>query len=218
MAKTKKHTIGIKRDPELTRVDKAIRRINTDLKRAAQIFGEDSSQVGGLQSYASTLMSYAGDAGVNGLRTITDSNGVSYVQLPRSRAVLEALKTAHAGKLIKKMEQIDLKKQKAWAVKQWEERTGQVAKSRAEKEQAVQSFAAVHGQLNASLESLLHTLYAIASVTGDDSAAGKIRALSRGQWTTAAAKREMIAIAEQEIAENSDIIDDFAAELGLNLQ
>lgn len=218
MAKTKKPEIGIKRDPELTRVDKAIRRINTDLRRAAQIFGEDSSQVGGLLSYASTLMSYAGAAGVEGLRTITDSNGVSYSQLPRSRAVLEALKTAYAGKIIKKMEEIDLKKQKAWAVKQWEQRTGQVAKSREEKEQAVQAFAAVHGQLNSALEPLLQAVYLIRDITGDDTTVANIRALSRGQWTSAETKRTMIRIAEQNVAENSDIIGDFAAELGLDLQ
>ena len=215
LAQTK--PIGIKRDTELTRVDKAIRRINTDLRRAAQIFGAESSQVGGLQSYAASLLQFAGAAGVQGIRTITDSNGETYIQLPRTRAVLAALTSKQAGKLIKKMEQIDLKKQKAWAVKQWEQRTGQVAKTREEKEQAVQSFAAVHGQLNTAVEPLLQAVYLIRDMTGDDSTVASIRKLSRGQWTSAETKRTMIRIAEQEIAENSDIIADFADELGIDL-
>lgn len=207
---------SIKKDPALSAADRAIRRINTDLKRAATLFGTQSSQYQTIESYAAALMQQAG-ADVSRMRTAS-ADGQQYTQLPRTRSALAAWTSREAGKLISKIEKAaDWKKQEKWMLERYKEQTGQVPKTAAQKRAAVREISDIHTQLNDMLQTRLDALYTLRAETGDDSAVQAIRQLSRGQWTTAAAKQEMIRIADEAIQEQGDIIDDFFDDIGVDL-
>lgn len=208
---------SIKNDSRLTEVDKAIRRINSDLRRAADLFGTESSQYGDLAAKAAKLLGLSGDQSLH-LRKGTTASGEQYDILPRTRKALSAWTDKTSQKIIKKMEKgADFRKQEKWMLERYaEQHDGKIPKGSAARKAAVQSIASVHRQLNRTLSEALDQLYAIQAETGDDSAAKMIRQLSRGQWTTADAKREMIRIAEQEIADFEGVDSDFFEAIGLD--
>lgn len=210
---------SIKSDPKLSAVDRAIRRVNTDLKRAANLFGTQSSQYRTMETYASKLLAQAGAAGLALRKMVDPVSGQSYVQLPRSRAALSSWTDETSSKMIKKMERsADYKKQEQWYVERYKEQHGGQlpAKGAAGRRMAVQEMASVHIQLNDQLDRLLQALYDLREITGDDDAVQQIRTLSRGQWTTAATKRDMIAIAQEAVMEQEQIVREYFAEIGLD--
>ena len=208
---------SIKSDPQLTAVDKAIRRINTDLKRAADLFGTQSSQYGDLSAKAAKLLALVGDETLH-LRKGRTESGEEYDILPRTRKALMQWTDSTAEKLIKKMEKgADYRKQEQWMLQRYaEQHGGKIPRGKGERRKAVQSIASVHKELNKMLSDALDQLYAIREETGDDTAAAMIRQLSRGQWTTAETKKEMIRIAQQEIDSYNTIDSDFFGAMGID--
>lgn len=210
---------SIKNDPQLTAVDKAIRRINRDLKRAASFFGTQSSQYGEIAARVAKLLDMAGVAGLS-VRHGTTATGETYDILPRSRAALSAWTDKSSQQLIQKMERsAQYKKQEQWYIERYKEQHGGKLPARgvAGRQQAVREMSSVHIVLNNALESALGTLYSMIAYTGDDDALVNIRKLSRGQWTTAAAKREMIRMANDAIREQAEIDSDFLSEIGIDV-
>ena len=196
---------GVAWTPEMRALEKAIIRINYDLKVIAKTFGNDSSQAGGMQSKVAHLLAYGGRAGV-GVRTVRQG-GLRYPQIPRSAALMAALvQNPYAMQIVKDLEKFNPQQQKDWLVAQWEIQTGKKARTKQEKRQAIEEYSHVHNDLNDRLESVLQTLYRVMEYTGDDDTAEEIRHLSQGQWTSAETKRAMVSLAEKEIRDNGDIV------------
>lgn len=204
---------SIKSDPNLREVDKAIRRINTDLKRAAELFGVRSSQYQHLESKAASLLARAGASGRP--RKVVNARGESVTQLPRTRAAL--LQWTGEQKMIRDIEKIDLKKQQHQMVERYAKSKGiPVPKTKAERLALFREVSDTHERLNVALSDKLELLYSLREITGDDTAIDQIRRLSRGQWTTAVSKEEMLRIADHAIMEQSDIIREYLDDRGLD--
>lgn len=196
---------GMAWTPEMRALEKAIIRINYDLKVIAKTFGSDSSQAGGMQSKVAHLLAYGGRAGV-AVRTVRQ-NGLRYPQIPRSAELIAKLASnPYAMEIVKDLEKFNPQQQKDWMVAQWEIQTGKKARTRKEKQQAIAEYSQIHNDLNDRIESVLQALYKVMEYTGDDSVAEDIRHLSQGQWTSAETKKAMISLAEKEIRDKGDIV------------
>lgn len=225
---------GIKKTPRLTEADKLIRRVNNYLRQSSRLLGADSSQ----QQYAqSQLSSFLTDPWM-----VSIVDGVP--QISRSRRMLEIISQGGAeAKAIKKIDALPtIKEEKARLLQQYErarleEEQAKIAElglkgklledalkkaeikskvKQAAQAAAIQHQASIHRRLNRELSKALDALYAVLKDTGNLEQLDDIRALSRGMYTTADAKRQMIALAKQRTAEEEEIRDEFFEDQGMS--
>lgn len=198
---------GIKKDPALTAADRMIRRINTRLEQTARRLGTQSAAYGHLEQVVSTIFNKPTDF-------IHTESGA--MRISRSRENLTAATAKQAERLLKRMERLPtVKEEEARLLKQFAERTGFQPSGRAGKKQAIAEQSQIINSLRSNLENKLSALYDLIGITGDDDARMQIRSISKGRWTSAADMQLMINIADKELQENADILQEFYEEQGI---
>ena len=198
---------GIKKDPALTAADRMIRRINTRLEQTARRLGTQSAAYGHLEQVVSTIFNRPTDF-------IHTESGA--MRISRSRENLVAATAKQAERLLKRLERLPtVKQEEERLLKQFAERTGFQPAGRAGKKQAIAEQSAIMNSLRSNLENKLAALYDLIGITGDDDARMQIRSISKGRWTSAADMQLMIDIADKELQENADILQDFYDEQGI---
>lgn len=198
---------GIKKDPALTAADRMIRRINTRLEQTARRLGTQSAAYGHLEQVVSTIFNRPTDF-------IHTESGA--MRISRSRENLAAATAKQAERLLKRLERLPtVKQEEERLLKQFAERTGFQPAGRAGKKQAIAEQSAIMNSLRSNLESKLAALYDLIGITGDDDARMQIRSISKGRWTSAADMQLMIDIADKELRENADILQEFYEEQGI---
>lgn len=198
---------GIKKDPVLSAADRMIRRINTRLEQTARRLGTQSAAYGHLEQVVSTIFNRPTDF-------IHTESGA--MRISRSRENLVAATAKQAERLLKRLERLPtVKQEEERLLKQFAERTGFQPAGRAGKKQAIAEQSAIMNSLRSNLESKLAALYDLIGITGDDDARMQIRSISKGRWTSAADMQLMIDIADKELQENADILQDFYDEQGI---
>ena len=198
---------GIKKDPALTAADRMIRRINTRLEQTARRLGTQSAAYGHLEQVVSTIFNRPTDF-------IHTESGA--MRISRSRENLVAATAKQAERLLKRLERLPtVKQEEERLLKQFAERTGFQPAGRAGKKQAIAEQSAIMNSLRSNLENKLAALYDLIGITGDDDARMQIRSISKGRWTSAADMQLMIDIADKELQENADILQEFYDEQGI---
>ncbi len=224
---------GIKRDPRLTETDKLVRRVNNYLREASRLFGPQSSQVQYAESQLRSLVE------PDMLRKV---DGVTQVSRSRRSLTILSLEGGERKALTKIDKQPTIKEERKRLLKQATEQRYQEELSKIEglglkgrmledakrkarersrirrqdQAAAIEQIAAVHRELNDTLESALQTLYKLIEQTGNVEAVDDIRSISRGKWTTAADKQRMIDLAKEHIEEEKEIAASYFEEQGID--
>lgn len=198
---------GIKKDPALSAADRMIRRINTRLEQTARRLGTQSAAYGHLEQVVSTIFNRPTDF-------IHTESGA--MRISRSRENLVAATEKQAERLLKRLERLPTVKQEEERIlKQFTDRTGFAPSGRAGKKQAIEEQSRIMNSLRSNLENKLGAIYDLIGITGDDDSRVQIRSLSKGRWTSAADIQLMIDIADKELRENADILQEFYDEQGI---
>ena len=198
---------GIKKDPALTAADRMVRRINTRLEQTARRLGTQSAAYGHLEQVVSTIFNKPTDF-------IHTESGA--MRISRSRENLTAATAKQAQQLLKRIERLPtVKSEEERLLKQFVERTGFSPIGRYGKKQAISEQAKIMNDLRENLDKKLSALYDLIGITGDDDARMQIRSISKGRWTSAADIQLMTDIAQQELNENREIIEEYYADQGI---